>query len=165
MARPEKPIDPTSGPLQQFAFDLRRLRDAAGTPSYRAMAMRTGTSPTTLSEAASGNRRPSLNVLLSYVAVCGGDRSHWRQRWQELPESSTPASRGQDFNAARPGTIHSGSSVPNTPSRPVTQQATQPARLWSDPPVHLLIGLLTTTLTASLLAAGLQIATLLLGWR
>ncbi|MFI1172868.1 helix-turn-helix domain-containing protein [Streptomyces melanogenes] len=44
MARPEKPLDPDAGPVAQFADALRRLRRQARL-SYRALAQRTGYSP------------------------------------------------------------------------------------------------------------------------
>jgi transcriptional regulator with XRE-family HTH domain len=84
MARQERPIDPAAGPVQSLAYDLRKLRVEAGSPTYRAMARKTGYSASTLSEAASGIRRPSLDVLLAYVGVLNGDQAAWRKRWQDL---------------------------------------------------------------------------------
>jgi hypothetical protein len=84
MARNPRPIDPSQGPLQAFAVELRRLRESAGSPTYRAMAVRAGFSATTLSEAAGGVRKPSLDVTLAFVGVCGGDAAEWRERWAQL---------------------------------------------------------------------------------
>ncbi|WP_328822174.1 helix-turn-helix domain-containing protein [Micromonospora rubida] len=84
MARKERPIDLRAGPLPRFAHELRMLRAAAGNPAYRVLARAAGYSPTTLSEAASGMRRPSLDVVLAYVGACGGDTEQWRHRWHEL---------------------------------------------------------------------------------
>ncbi|MCX4471818.1 helix-turn-helix domain-containing protein [Micromonospora sp. NBC_01655] len=84
MARKERPIDLGAGPLPRFAHELRMLRAAAGNPTYRVLARAAGYSPTTLSEAASGMRRPSLDVVLAYVGACGGDTEQWRHRWHEL---------------------------------------------------------------------------------
>lgn len=84
MARNPRPIDPREGPLQSFAYDLRLLREKAGDPTYRAMAVGAGFSATTLSEAAGGVRKPSLDVTLAFVAVCGGESGEWRERWAEL---------------------------------------------------------------------------------
>ncbi|MFI0795789.1 helix-turn-helix domain-containing protein [Micromonospora rubida] len=84
MARKERPIDLRAGPLPRFAHELRMLRAAAGNPTYRVLARAAGYSPTTLSEAASGMRRPSLDVVLAYVGACGGDAERWRHRWHEL---------------------------------------------------------------------------------
>ncbi|WP_172385598.1 PD40 domain-containing protein [Streptomyces sp. MNP-20] len=84
MGRREKPLEPTAGPVQRFAYDLRKLRAEAGGPTYRALAGRTAYSAPTLSAAASGDRLPSLPVLLAYVEACGGDRAAWEARWHEI---------------------------------------------------------------------------------
>jgi hypothetical protein len=84
VARQERPLDPTAGPLPSFAYDLRKLRTEAGNPTYRALAKLAGYSATTLSEAASGTRRPSLEVTLAYVGACRGDAEAWHRRWHEL---------------------------------------------------------------------------------
>jgi tetratricopeptide (TPR) repeat protein len=84
MARRERPLDPDVGPMHQFADDLRRLRAAAGNPTYRVLARCAGYSATTLSEAAGGRRQPTLDVVLAYVGACGGDREVWAKRWHAL---------------------------------------------------------------------------------
>ncbi|CAL9491276.1 Tol-Pal system protein TolB [Actinosynnema sp. ALI-1.44] len=82
MGRPERELDPTAGPVQRLAHELRGLRDAAGRPSYRTMAKVAHYSVTALAEAAGGERLPSLEVALAYVAACGGDRAEWEGRWR-----------------------------------------------------------------------------------
>jgi hypothetical protein len=84
VARQEKAVDPASGPLQAFAYDLRKVRADAGSPTYRVLAKAAGYSAATLSEAAGGVRRPTLDVVLAYVGACQGDVGRWRERWQEL---------------------------------------------------------------------------------
>ncbi|MCX4719235.1 hypothetical protein OG818_41675 [Streptomyces virginiae] len=84
MPRPERPLDPDPGPLTQFAADLRKLREAAGRPPYRALAKRAHYSSTTLSDAAGGNTFPSLAVTLAYVDACQGDRDDWETRWHTV---------------------------------------------------------------------------------
>jgi tetratricopeptide (TPR) repeat protein len=84
VGRSETPLDPTSGPLAAFAHELRQLRRAAGSPSYRALARRAGYSAAALSAAASGSAFPSLSVTLAYVGACGGHAGEWTRRWQEL---------------------------------------------------------------------------------
>ncbi len=91
MARQERPVDPAAGPLASFAYDLRKLRLEAGQPTYRVLAKAAGYSASTLSEAASGQRRPSLDVVLAYVGACGGDVTAWRARWLALDEELRPA--------------------------------------------------------------------------
>ncbi|NUT22254.1 MAG: helix-turn-helix transcriptional regulator [Hamadaea sp.] len=84
MARQENPVDPLAGPLQSFAYDLRKVRIEAGNPTYRSLAKAAGYSPTTLSEAAAGLRKPSLDVVEAYVGACSGDVEAWRRRWEQL---------------------------------------------------------------------------------
>ncbi|MCP2327517.1 hypothetical protein HDA40_006024 [Hamadaea flava] len=104
MARQENPVDPFAGPLQSFAYDLRKVRIEAGNPTYRSLARTAGYSPTTLSEAAAGLRKPSLDVVLAYVGACGGDVEAWRRRWEQLdreiaepdPEPGTDLDAGPD---------------------------------------------------------------------
>jgi WD40 repeat protein/transcriptional regulator with XRE-family HTH domain len=86
MGRKEKPLDPDAGPVQRFAADLRALRTEAGTPTYRAMAQRTGYSAPALSQAAAGEKLPTLAVTLAYAAACGGDADVWEQRWRAVAE-------------------------------------------------------------------------------
>nr|BFE73918.1 hypothetical protein GCM10020092_072190 [Actinoplanes digitatis] len=72
MARQEKAVDPAAGPLQAFAFALRKVRIEAGSPTYRTLARSAGYSAATLSEAAGGTRKPTLDVVLAYVGACRG---------------------------------------------------------------------------------------------
>jgi transcriptional regulator with XRE-family HTH domain len=89
MGRPERPLDPEAGPLQRFAFELRQLRKAAGL-NYRHLARRAHYSSTTLSEAAGGERLPTLEVTLAYAEACGGDRQEWKARWQAVATHLAP---------------------------------------------------------------------------
>jgi WD40 repeat protein len=83
MPRPERPVDPGDGPVQLLAVALRELRRSAGNPTYRALAKQARYSPTTLAQAASGERLPTLAVVLAYVHACGGgDKEEWTARWQ-----------------------------------------------------------------------------------
>ncbi|UUU23082.1 nSTAND1 domain-containing NTPase [Streptomyces sp. DSM 40750] len=88
MGRPEKPEDPSAGPVQEFASELRRLREAVpGGLTYRRMAAKAGYSSVALSTAAQGKKLPSLEVTLAYVAACGGageDLQEWERRWRDL---------------------------------------------------------------------------------
>ncbi|MER5890217.1 hypothetical protein ABT160_40860 [Streptomyces sp. NPDC001941] len=83
MGRPEKDLDPAAGPVPRFAHELRALRRRAGTPAYRAMAPRAGYSVTALSQAAAGERLPTLPVALAFVAACDGDTERWTRRWHQ----------------------------------------------------------------------------------
>ncbi|MGQ0778015.1 MAG: nSTAND1 domain-containing NTPase [Pseudonocardiales bacterium] len=90
MGRRERPLDPEAGPLQSFAFELRRLRQAAGRLSYRELARRAHYSKTVLSEAVGGRELPTLAVTLAYVDSCGGDQGEWEARWCALAAELTP---------------------------------------------------------------------------
>jgi hypothetical protein len=92
--RPERPLDASSGPVQQFATDLRRLRADCGSPPYREMARVSHFSKATLSAAAAGYRLPTWDVTSAYVRACGGDPEEWRLRWQDArTELGLPADR------------------------------------------------------------------------
>jgi len=95
MARQERPVDPTAGPLPSLAYELRKLRVEGGSPTYRALARKTGYSASTLSEAASGTRKPTLDVLMAYVGALGGDQDAWRERWQALDGAPEAPAREQ----------------------------------------------------------------------
>ncbi|MFE7134831.1 DNA-binding protein [Streptomyces sp. NPDC057638] len=86
--RREVPVDPGAGPVQRFAYELRRLRQDAGPVTYRVMAERAGYSVTTLSRAAAGEQLPSLAVAMAYVRACGGDPAVWEERWRAALDES-----------------------------------------------------------------------------
>jgi type II secretory pathway pseudopilin PulG len=69
--------------LLRFAGDLRRLRERAGSPTYRELATRAHYSAAALSEAAGGRKLPTLAVTLAYVTACGGDTAGWLARWRD----------------------------------------------------------------------------------
>ncbi|MGK3941613.1 hypothetical protein ABK046_24650 [Streptomyces caeruleatus] len=96
MGRRERPLDPTEGPVARFAHDLRKLRQEAGGPTYRAMAGRAHYSTATLAQAAAGDRLPSLQVTLAYVTACGGDPAEWERRWQQAADEATEQRRAAD---------------------------------------------------------------------
>ncbi|MEU6732597.1 helix-turn-helix domain-containing protein [Streptomyces physcomitrii] len=81
MGRPEAHIDPSQGPLQRFANDLRTVRRKAGSPSYESLASRANYSGTTLAAAARGIQLPSLEVTLAYVSACGANPQPWVGHW------------------------------------------------------------------------------------
>ncbi|MFJ4525649.1 helix-turn-helix domain-containing protein [Streptomyces sp. NPDC088810] len=90
--RREVPVDPAAGPVQRFAQELRKLRQEAGGLTYRVMAHRVEYSVTTLSQAAAGQKLPSLEVLLAYVRACDGDEDEWRERWRKAAAQAAAAS-------------------------------------------------------------------------
>ncbi|MFG2291483.1 DNA-binding protein [Streptomyces sp. NPDC048595] len=102
MGRPEKAIDPQDGPVQRLAYELRKLRDEAGTPGYRAMARRAGYSASVLSTAAAGERLPSLPVFLAYVRACGGNEEEWQHRWEQVDEELAAQPRPDEEDGESP---------------------------------------------------------------
>ncbi len=130
MARNPRPIDPGQGPLQAFAVELRNLRQAAGDPTYRTMAVRAGFSATTLSEAASGTRKPSLDVTLAFVAVCGGDPNVWRERWLRLDRALGATQASDAVGGAAPqasGTVGGAAAALTPASAPTSASASASA--------------------------------------
>ncbi|MFF9803574.1 helix-turn-helix domain-containing protein [Streptomyces coeruleorubidus] len=83
MGRREKPVDPSAGPVQRLAHDLRLLREKAGKPPYREMAERAGYSTTALSQAAAGDQLPTLSVARAYAEALDADPDEWEARWRE----------------------------------------------------------------------------------
>ncbi|WP_433378850.1 hypothetical protein [Dactylosporangium sp. CA-152071] len=94
VGRPEKPVDPQAGPVQRLAWQLRQLREQAGSPSYRTLARRAHYSASTLAEAAKGDRLPSREVTVAYAEACGGDPTEWNARW-EAAAADRPARTAQ----------------------------------------------------------------------
>ncbi|MFS8200535.1 hypothetical protein ACLVWQ_17840 [Streptomyces sp. CWNU-52B] len=91
MPRGERPLDPDGGPLSEFAARLRKLREQAGRPTYRDLALNAHYSIATLSSAAAGRQLPSLTVTLAYVRACGGDEREWKVIWQRTADACAHA--------------------------------------------------------------------------
>ena len=102
MGRPERPVDPEAGPVQRLAHELRELRRVVGGPSYRAMAKKAGFAPTTLSQAATGERLPSWAVVEGYVRACEGDPADWEPRWKEAEAATVGTVREEEADATPP---------------------------------------------------------------
>ncbi len=105
MPRPERPLDPSAGPVQAFAADLRRLRTDAGSPKYLQMARLTGRSRTALSEAAGGDHLPTWETTEAFVKACGGDVGTWLAKWERVQDQLS----------------QSGTRVGNTPLSPAAE--------------------------------------------
>ncbi|GAA1560134.1 hypothetical protein GCM10009678_48870 [Actinomadura kijaniata] len=102
LGRPEQPVDPLAGPVERLAWELRRLRDRAGRPSYRELAQRAHFSRSTLAEAANGMRLPSLEATLAYAVACGGDRAEWERRWRQAADELERSQRRCPYPGPRP---------------------------------------------------------------
>ncbi|WP_406179818.1 helix-turn-helix domain-containing protein [Streptomyces canus] len=100
--RREVPLDPAAGPVQRFAFELRKLRLEADGITYRSLAQRAGYSVTTLSQAAAGEQLPTLPVVLAYAGACGADLAEWEARWKAAVEESAHDGTRDDAGALAP---------------------------------------------------------------
>ncbi|MEU7109759.1 hypothetical protein ABZ951_32660 [Streptomyces sp. NPDC046215] len=87
--------------MQRFAFELRKLRREAGSPTYRVMADGTGYSIAALARAAAGETLPSLPLALAYVKACGGDLAEWERRWHTFRDEEA-AQPPEDEESADP---------------------------------------------------------------
>ncbi|MGC4879046.1 NBR1-Ig-like domain-containing protein [Micromonospora sp. DT43] len=99
---------------ERFAEQLRALRSAAGDPSFRKMAGRSGRiSHTTLHEAAAGTRFPSWETTREFVRACEADEAQWRRRWEDAqhPGRSHATPEGGLAPAVADFPIGAGSSV------------------------------------------------------
>src|SRR3954469_6073098 len=97
VGRPERPLDGRSGPLREFASQLRRLRERSGCRSYRQMAASANFGAATLAKAASGSRLPSWEITRAYVTACGGDLKEWRARWESAAQRLTSSGETGGF--------------------------------------------------------------------
>src|ERR1700691_496159 len=92
VGRPEKPVDPSSGPRARLAQELRDLRTNCAVPTLKILADYVGVDQRRLGEAARDGSRPSWHAVESYVQGCwayyeneqgrpfpGGDLDYWKQ--------------------------------------------------------------------------------------
>jgi Helix-turn-helix domain len=103
MPRPERPIDPSAGPRESFAYELRQLRRVAGNLSYEKLAKLSHYSRTALSEAAGGRTFPSWEVTRAFVRACGGDLKQWTNRWAATERALSKAA--ETPNGDRPAPV------------------------------------------------------------
>jgi hypothetical protein len=83
--RKEKPVV-GSGPLPDFARDLRALRDRAGLCNSD-IAKEAHYSDAVISKALNGKDRPTWVVTKAIVRVCQGNEDEWEERWKALQPS------------------------------------------------------------------------------
>ena len=82
-----------TGPRAELARRLRALRAGRGM-TLRELAARSGYSLATLSNAESGRRVPSWEVLAAFVQSCGHDPAQWRQLWEVARSSDSGPAPG-----------------------------------------------------------------------
>ncbi|MFF4121206.1 hypothetical protein ACFY0P_48500 [Streptomyces sp. NPDC001714] len=66
------------------------------------MAQRTGQGASTLSQAAAGERLPTLPVVLAYVQACGGELEEWEARWRQAAAEAAAEPRTDEENDEPP---------------------------------------------------------------
>ncbi|MEW2621357.1 hypothetical protein [Streptomyces sp. NPDC048106] len=100
--RPEDPLDPSAGPVERFASESCALRARAGSPTCRTVARRTGQGASALSQAAGGERLPTLPVVLARVRACGAGPGPWTRRRHEAAARSAARPRPGHEDAEPP---------------------------------------------------------------
>jgi energy-coupling factor transporter ATP-binding protein EcfA2 len=88
--------------VARLAAELRKLRAEAGSPTYRVMAQHAGQGASTLSQAAAGERLPTLPVVLAYARACGGNAEEWEGRWREAAAEEAAQPHASDEEADPP---------------------------------------------------------------
>ncbi|MFJ8965399.1 helix-turn-helix domain-containing protein [Lentzea sp. NPDC102401] len=97
MPRRERPLDEGESGVLRFAADLRRLRERAGSPTYRELSRRAHYSAAALSEAAGGRKLPSLAVTKAYAKACDADPEEWARRWRAVAEAEPRAAEDSPY--------------------------------------------------------------------
>lgn len=73
--------------VKLFAKVLADVRQAAGQPSFRQMAQRSGCiSHTTLHEAVAGRRLPTWETTEQFLRSCGQHPPAWREQWERAEQ-------------------------------------------------------------------------------
>jgi transcriptional regulator with XRE-family HTH domain len=83
--------------VEGFAHHLRQLHAAAGAPSTRQMATRTGYGKSTISEAFAGRRLPTWPLVEKLATALGTDADELRDRWVAARGRPTPVQPVPDW--------------------------------------------------------------------
>ena len=127
MPRPQRPLDPSDGPVAAFATELRALRARAGDPKFATMARRSGRSKTALSEAVGGRHLPRWETVVGFVEACSEDPETWRARWDGVRATSSGTTDGPDGGAVTgTGAIDTGATDSGEGDGPGTDEAPPP---------------------------------------
>lgn len=89
MGRPQAPLERDGSPVREFAFWMRDLRNRSGL-TYEQVAKMTHYGTSTLQAATSGDRLPTLKVVMAFVQACDGDLPAWRAYWTQLRRMLDP---------------------------------------------------------------------------
>src|SRR5215472_7806814 len=83
MGRPQSRLERDGTPIREFAFWLRDLRNRSGM-TYDQLARITQYATSTMQDATSGKRLPTLSVLKAFISACGGDEGQWVSYWAQI---------------------------------------------------------------------------------
>lgn len=89
MGRDELPLARDGSPVREFAFWLRDLRRQAGL-TYDQLAKASSYAVSTLQDACSGKRLPSLKLTVAFVEACDGDAGDWQRYWAQIKRALDP---------------------------------------------------------------------------
>lgn len=89
MGRPQTAIVRDGTPVREFAFWLRDLRNRSGL-TYVQLARSAHYATSTMQDAASGQRLPTLRVVRAFVTACGGDLAAWETYWTQIRRLADP---------------------------------------------------------------------------
>lgn len=78
-------------PAARFAADLRGLREAAGSPSYRQLARVMHYSPSTIADATAGRRLPTEPVVRALATACKADPDVWANKLRDAVKAQAEA--------------------------------------------------------------------------
>ena len=88
-------------PLEEFVAELVELRAAAGNPSFRQMAARSGAvSHATLHQTIAGHKLQPWETVREFVRACDGDEDALHERWQRTRLALTEFAEADDDTAA-----------------------------------------------------------------
>lgn len=111
--------------FEEFKAGLRHLREQAGEPSFRRMALKSGAvSHATLHLTVTGHRLQPWETVREFVRACDGDEDAWYARWQQV--ALALADEPDDQQAPEPATEVAANPAPMADPAP----ATAPALPW-----------------------------------
>jgi transcriptional regulator with XRE-family HTH domain len=96
----KKPVDPSTGPVAQFGYDLRMLRQKAG-KSYAAIATGSYHSKSAIWAVDQGDTLPTVDKLKAFVTECGADPERWLAERERIAGQISALKNAQNKPAPR----------------------------------------------------------------
>lgn len=117
--------------IEGFVEQLSRLRQNAGTPSFREMAKRSGAiSHATLHDALQGVRMPSWETTVEFAKACGSDPRELRSEWEQAVAIVRATCQAQEPGTRTPD----ADVVTEIVAGPTTEAAGPPEQAGPTPP-------------------------------